>query len=332
MRIGVHLRHWDRTPHDVAALAKLAEDVGLDSVWVSETWGSDATDLVTWIAAHTSRIAIGTGILQMPARTPAATAMAAATIDHLCGGRFRLGLGAGGPRVVEGWHGVPYGSPLTRTREYIAIVRAVLAREEPLTFDGDVYALPLPGGDGRALKLNVVPLRHDIPIYLAAMGPKNVALTKEIADGWLPLLYSPEHAELFGLGHLSPDFDVAPMVLTAIDADRAAARDVVRPDIALYVGAYGPKTKNFYADLVRRYGFEAEVDAIQGAGLEGRMSDATAEVTDAMVDTLALAGPVALVRDRLQAYDEAGATSVLAMTKDPDTIRDLGRALGEVAI
>jgi|1185.fasta_scaffold22421_2 F420-dependent oxidoreductase-like protein len=326
MRIGVHLRHWDRTPHDVAALAKLAEDVGLESVWVSETWGSDATALATWIAAHTSTIAIGTGILQMPARTPAATAMAAATVDHLSGGRLRLGLGVSGPRVVEGWHGVPYGSPLARTREYVAIVRAALAREAPLAFDGDVYTVPVPGGDGRALKLNVVPLRPNIPIYLAALGPRNVVLTKEIADGWLPLLFSPAHADIFELGDVGTDFDIAPMVLTAIDDDVAATRDIVRPDIALYVGAYGPKSRNFYAGLVRRYGFEAEVDAIQGAALEGRMGDATAAVTDAMVDTLALAGPVPHVRDRLQAYAEAGATSVLAMTKDAATIRSLGEA------
>ena len=324
MRLGVHLRHWDRTPHDVAGLAKLAEGAGLESVWVSETWGSDATVLATWIAAHTSTIAIGTGILQMPARTPTATAMAAATIDHLSGGRFRLGLGASGPRVVEGWHGVPYGPPLARSREYVAIVRAALERKDLLTFDGDVYAVPVPGGEGRALKMNVVPLRPDIPIYLAAMGPKNVALTKEIADGWLPLLFSPEHASVFGLSDLRPRFDVSPMVLTAIGDDIAAARDVVRPDIALYVGAYGPKTQNFYADLVRRYGFESEVDAVQGAALEGRMADATAAVTDTMVDTLALAGPPGFVRDRLGAYEDAGVTSVLAMTKEPETIRVLG--------
>jgi F420-dependent oxidoreductase-like protein len=327
MRIGVHLRHWDRTPHDVAALAKVAEEVGLDSVWVSETWGSDATVLATWIAAHTSRISIGTGILQMPARTPAATAMAAATIDHLSRGRLRLGLGASGPRVAEGWHGVAYGSPLVRTREYVTLVRSALAREEPLHFDGRIYTVPVPSAEGRSLKMNVVPLRKDVPIYLAAMGPKNVALTKEIADGWLPLLFSPDHADVFELESVDADFDVAPMVLTAIEDDVAAARDVVRPDIALYVGAYGPKTRNFYADLVRRYGFDADVDAIQGAALEGRMGDATAAVTDAMVDTLALAGPAARVRDRLRSYAEAGVTSVLAMTKDPATIR----ALAEVA-
>jgi F420-dependent oxidoreductase-like protein len=327
MRLGVHLRHWDRTPHDVAALARIAEDVGLDSVWVSETWGSDATVLATWIAAQTSRIAIGTGILQIPARTPSATAMAAATIDYLSGGRFRLGLGVSGPRVVEGWHGLPYGQPLARAREYVAIVRAALERKDLLTFDGDVYTVPVPGGEGRALKMNVVPLRPDIPIYLAAMGPKNVALTKDIADGWLPLLFSPEHAGVFELTDLRRGFDVAPMVLTAIDDDIAAARDAIRPDIALYVGAYGPKTKNFYADLVRRYGFEAEVEAIQGAALEGRMAEATAAVTDAMVETLALAGPAGFVRDRLGAYVEAGVTTLLAMTKDANTIR----VLGEVA-
>ncbi len=324
MRIGVHLRHWDRTPYDVAALAKLAEEVGLESVWVSETWGSDATVLATWIAAHTSRIAIGTGIIQMPARTPAAAAMAAATIDHLSGGRLRLGLGVSGPRVVEGWHGVPYGSPLARTREYVAIVRAALARAEPLCFEGEVYTLPVPGGEGQPLKMNVLPLRADVPIYLAAMGPKNVALAAEITDGWLPLLLSPEHAEM---PNRREGFDVAPMVLTAIDDNIAVARDQVRPEIALYVGAYGPKTRNFYADLVRRYGFETEVEAIQTAALDRRMADATAAVPDAMVDALALVGPVARVRDRLQAYADAGATSVLAMTKDPATIR----AMGEVA-
>jgi F420-dependent oxidoreductase-like protein len=324
MRIGVHLRHWDRTPHDVAGLARLAEDVGLDSVWVSETWGSDATVLAAWIAAHTSRIAIGTGVLQMPARTPAAAAMAGLTLDHLSGGRLRLGLGVSGPQVVEGWHGVPFGSPLARTREYVTLVRAALAREAPLTLDGQVYTLPVPGGPGKPLKLNVAPLRADLPIYLAAMGPKNVALAAEIADGWLPLLFCPEHVDVFGSPTQPDGFDVAPMVLTAIDDDVAAARDAVRRPIGLYVGAFGSKTENYYADLVRRYGFEAEVDAIQEAALDGRLSDAVAEVPDALVDALALVGPAARVRDRLAAYEAAGATSVLCMTTDPATIRALG--------
>jgi len=324
MRIGVHLRHWEGSPHDVAALAKLAEDVGLESVWVSETWGSDATVLAAWIAAHTSRIAIGTGVLQMPARTPAAAAMAAMTLDHLCGGRLRLGLGVSGPQVVEGWHGVPFDSPLARTREYVALVRAALARRAPLSLDGEVYTLPVPGGPGRPLKLNVIPLRVDVPIYLAAMGPKNVALATEIAEGWLPLLFCPEHADVFDLQALRVDFDVAPMVLTAIHDDLAVARDEVRPQIALYVGAFGSRTKNFYADLLRRYGFEADVDRIQDAALDRRMADATVAVTDELVDALALVGPVGRVRERARAYAEAGATSLLAMTKDPATIRGVG--------
>ena len=326
MRIGVHLRHWDGSPHDVAGLAELAEDAGLESVWVSETWGSDATVLAAWIAAHTSRIAIGTGVLQMPARTPAAAAMAALTLDHLSGGRLRLGLGVSGPQVVEGWHGVPFGSPLARTREYVTLVRAVLARREPLTLDGEVYQLPVPGGGGRSLKTNVIPLRADVPIYLAAMGPRNVALAAEIADGWLPLLFSPEHVDVFELPALRDGFDVAPMVLAAITDDLPAARDEVRQQIALYVGAFGSKTKNFYADMVRRYGFESDVDRIQHAALDRRMADATAAVSDELVDALTLVGPVARVRERLQAYAEAGATSVLAMTKDPATIRGMSEA------
>jgi len=324
MRIGVHLRHWDRRPHDVGALAELAENVGLDSVWISETWGSDATVLAAWIAARTSRIQIGTGILQMPARTPAAAAMAAATLDHLAEGRFRLGLGVSGPQVVEGWHGVPFGSPLARTREYVAIVRAALAREEPLAFRGDVYTLPVPDGRGRSLKLNVQPRRADVPIYLAAMGPRNVALAAEIADGWLPLLFCPEHADVFELTMIPDAFDIAPMVLTAIGDDLGAARDVVRQQIALYVGAYGSKSANFYADLVRRYGFEVEVRRVQEAALDRRMADATAAVTDELVDAVALVGPIARVRDRVAAYADAGATSLLAMTTDPSTIRSMG--------
>ena len=324
MKIGVHLRHWEGSPHDVAGLAKLAEDVGLESVWVSETWGSDATVLAAWIAAHTSRIAIGTGVLQMPARTPAAAAMAALTLDHLSGGRLRFGLGVSGPQVVEGWHGVPFGSPLVRTREYVTLVRMALARRGPLVLDGEVYTLPVPGGPGKPLKANVRPLRPDVPIYLAAMGPKNVALTAEIADGWLPLLFCPEHADVFALPALPVGFDVAPMVLTAIDDDLPAARDVVRPQLALYVGAFGSKSSNFYADMVRRYGFEAKVDRIQEAALDRRMADATAAVSDQLVDALTLVGPVGRVRERVQAYAEAGATSLLAMTKDPTSIRGVG--------
>jgi F420-dependent oxidoreductase-like protein len=259
----------------------------------------------------------------MAARTPAQTAMAAMTVDHLSGGRFRLGLGVGGPQVVEGWHGTSFDRPLERSREYVDIVRSVLRREDVLVAPGPHYPLPLPGGAGKPLKTNVRPLRPGVPVYLAAMGPRNVALAAEVADGWLPLLFDPEHADAFGLPRSPDGFDVSPMVLTAIDDDLGAARDAVRSEIALYVGAFGSREANFYADLVRRYGFDDDADAIQDAALGGRRADATAAVPDALVDAVALVGPVERIRDRLGAYADAGATSVLAMTREPEVIRAL---------
>ena len=197
MRIGIHVGHWEGRPHDVAELAVEAERAGFDSVWTSETWGSDGAVLLAWIAAHTDRIGLGAGVLQMPARSPAAAAMAALTLDHLSGGRMRLGLGVSGPQVAEGWHGASFDAPIARTREYVDIVRGVLRREAPVTSPGPNYPLPLPGGEGKPLKPNVRPLRPDVPIYLAAMGPKNVALAAEIAEGWIPFLYSPEQPAAF---------------------------------------------------------------------------------------------------------------------------------------
>jgi F420-dependent oxidoreductase-like protein len=326
MRVGVHVGHWEGHPHDVVALAREAEASGLDSVWVSETWGSDAVALASAIATATTRIGVGTAVLQMPARTPATAAMAALTLDHLSAGRFRLGLGVSGPQVVEGWHGVPFDRPLARSRAYVEIVRSALRREGPLTHEGEPYLLPLPGGSGKPLKANVRPLRADVPVYLAAMGPRNVALALEIADGWLPLFFSPEHVGAFDLPAFPAGFDVAPMVQTAIGEDLAAMREAVRPQIARYVGAFGSRERNFYKDLVARFGFEAEARAIQDAALDGRMTDAVGAVPDALVDAVALVGPVERVRDRLAAYAEAGATTVLAMTKDPATIRSLALA------
>ncbi len=320
----MHVGHWEGRPHDVVALAREAESCGLDSVWVSETWGSDTVSLASWIAAHTSRIDVGTGVLQMPARTPAVTAMSALTLDHLSEGRFRLGLGVSGPLVAGGWYGHPFDDPLGRTREYVAIVRAVLARQEPLSVPGPHYFLPV--GEGKPLKANVVPLRADLPIYLAAMGPKNVALAAEIADGWLPMFFSPEHVDAFELPELPSGFDVSPLVRVAIGDDIAACRDVVRPQIALYVGAYGPKDGNFYHDLVARFGFESEADAVQDAYLGGRRTDAIAAVTDELVDAVTLVGSVDRVRDRVAAFEDAGATTLLLQTTDAVTIRTLAEA------
>ena len=326
MKIGVHLGHWEREPPDFVGLARAAESLGYDSVWVSETWGSDAVVLATAIAAGTERIGVGTGIAQIPGRTPTMAAMSALTIDHLSGGRFRLGLGVSGPQVVEGWLGQTFDDPLGRTREYVDIVRAVLERKEPVTAPGPHY--PLPVGAGRPLVTNVRPLRADLPIYLAAMGPRNVALAAEIADGWLPLFFDPEHVDAFELPALPEGFDVAPMVRIAIDEDIGRARDAVRPIIALYVGSYGSQRVNFYRDLVNRFGFEDAARAIQDAALEGRRDDATAAVPDALVDAVALVGPPEAVRDRLAAYADAGVTTLLAHTKDPEQIR----ALAEIAL
>jgi F420-dependent oxidoreductase-like protein len=324
MRLGVHLGHWEREPYDAAGLAREAEALGYDSVWVSETWGSDAVVLASTIASGTERIEVGTGILQMPGRTPAMTAMSALTIDHLSGGRFRLGLGVSGPQVTEGWHGQTWDDPLGRTKEYVEIVRSVLHRKEPVTAPGPHY--PLPVGGGRPLVTNVRPLRADIPIYLAAMGPRNVALAAEIADGWLPLFFSPEHVRAFELPDLPEGFDVAPMVRIAIDDDLAAARDALRPTIARYVGSYGSRGVNFYRDLVERFGFADAAHAIQDAALDGRRDDAAAAVPDALIDAVALVGSREAVRDRLAAFAEAGATTLLAHTSDLDTIRAFAEA------
>jgi F420-dependent oxidoreductase-like protein len=332
VRIGIHLRHWEGTPRDLVPLAREAERLGLDSVWMSETWGSDAIVLATWVAAHTERIGVGVGVAQMPARTPTNAAMGAITIDHLSGGRFRLGLGTSGPQVAEGWHGTVFDHPLDRTREYVDIVRAVVAREAPVAYEGRHYRLPAVGGtgSGKPLKTNVKPFRPAIPIYLAAMGPRNVALTAEIAEGWVPLLYSPEHADVFaeplregaaardpGLGTL----DVAPMAWAAIGDDLDAGRDAIRSLMALYVGAFGSRETNFYRALVARCGYEADAARIQELMLEGRRTEAAAAVPDRLVDEFALVGPVPRVAERLQAYREAGVTTLLVQTTELETIR-----------
>jgi F420-dependent oxidoreductase-like protein len=335
VRIGIHVGHWERRPHDVAALAAEAERAGFDSVWVSETWGSDATVLLATIAARTERIGIGAGILQMPARTPAATAMAAITLDHLSGGRLRLGLGVSGPQVAEGWHGVPFDHPIGRTREYVEIVRRVLRRDEPATSPGPHYPLPLPEGPGKALKANVRPLRAEVPLFLAAMGPRNVALAAEIADGWIPFLFSPERGDVFaaslaegagrrdaGLGPL----DVAPMVPVAIGPDVAECRDRLRPLLAFYVGAMGSRDANFYKDLVTAYGFGEVAEKVQDAFLDGRRTEAAGLLTEAMIDELCLVGPADRVRDRFGAWESAGVTTLLARAEDVQSIRALAEA------
>jgi F420-dependent oxidoreductase-like protein len=319
-------------------LAQEADRLGYHSVWTAEAWGSDCITPLTWLAAKTDRIQVGTGVMQIPARTPACTAMTAATLDFLTGGRFLLGLGVSGPQVVEGWHGIPYGKPLGRTREYVAIIRSILARKAPLEFHGTDYDVPLrsASGLGKPLKLMFRPRRAEIPIYLAAIGPKNVALAAEIGDGWLPVFFSPERTSVFrdslaegrsrapaGRGEL----DVAPLVEVRLGEDVAACRDSVKPTLALYIGGMGAPGRNFYFNLACRYGYEDAARRIQGAFLEGKREAAAASVPDALVDEVALCGPRGRIAERLGAWRSAGVTLLVCVTTDVGAVRAMAELL-----
>jgi F420-dependent oxidoreductase-like protein len=321
MRLGLNLGYWGLglSGDEQLGLVKGAEDAGFDSVWAAEAYGSDAATVLAWLAAQTDRIRLGSAIFQMPARSPAMTAMTAATLDHLSGGRVLLGIGSSGPQVAEGWHGQRFANQLGRTREYVAIVRKALARER-LEFAGDTYTLPLPDGPGKALKLMIGPVQERIPIYIAAIGPKNTQLTGEIADGWIPIFFSPEHVgesrELLEegaarSGRSLDGFDIAPSVNVCIDDDIDRARDSVRHLVALYVGGMGSRQKNFYNALVRRYGFEDAAQTVQDLYLDGKKDEAAAALPPDLIDTVAIVGPRERVRERLAVYREAGVGTLI---------------------
>jgi F420-dependent oxidoreductase-like protein len=310
-----------------------AERLGYTSVWTAEAYGSDAVTPAAWIAARTTRIDVGTGIMQIPARTPAMTAMTAMTLDALSGGRFRLGLGVSGPQVAEGWHGQPFGKPLAKTREYVDIVRAILKREKPVEFRGEYYQIPYAGADatglGKPLK-SILHGRATLPIYLAAVGPKNVALAAEIADGWIPVFFSPRRSAMFrewleeGFkrgGRSRERFDVMPMVPVVIGADAAACRAVVKPRIALYVGGMGARGRNFYNDIARRYGYDA-AKTIQDLYLAGKKPEAEAAVPDDLVDEVALCGPRERIRERLAEWTTSGVTTIM-VAGDTEAVRTM---------
>jgi F420-dependent oxidoreductase-like protein len=321
MKLGVHIGYWGLglTSQEQLKIVQEAERLGYDSVWAAEAYGSDTATVLGWLAGQTSTIRLGSGIFQMPGRSAAMTAMTAATIDQLSNGRMILGIGSSGPQVAEGWHGQRFGKQLQRTREYVAVVRMALARER-VQFDGETLTLPLPDGPGKALKLTISTVQDQIPIYLAAIGPKNTALAGEIADGWIPTLFSPEHvSELRPLleegaarsGKSLENFDMAPTVQVFVTDDRSkigqqAARDGMRPFIALYVGGMGSRKQNFYNQLVCRYGFEAEAAVIQDLYLEGKREEAMAAIPDALIDSVSLCGPPDVVRERLEIYRDAG--------------------------
>ncbi len=342
MRLGINIGYWGSDAGLDMDLVLEAERLGYDSVWAAEAWGSDAVTVLSWIAARTERIRVGAAILQMPARTPAMTAMTAVTLNELSNGRFVCGLGLSGPQVVEGWHGVPYGKPLGKTREYVSILRMMVAREHPARFQGEHYELPYRGDDatglGKPLKIMTHP-SHDLPIYLASIGPKNVRLTAEIADGWLPVFYSPERAgDVFGpllaegfaaSGEVdkAERFAVVPSVSAIVTDDVERARNKIKPHIALYVGGMGAKGRNFYNNLAVRYGFEQEAEAIQDLYLDGKRKEATMAVPDALVEELSLIGTPEMIRDRLDVWRDAGVTDLVLSAPDVTTLR----AMAELA-
>jgi len=316
MKLGLHIGYWGLglTSEDQLQIVQEAERLGFDSVWAAEAYGSDAATVLGWLAGQTSKIRLGSGIFQMPGRSAAMTAMTAATIDQLSDGRMILGIGSSGPQVAEGWHGQRFAKQLQRTREYVAVVRMALARER-VDFQGETLELPLPDGPGKALKLTISPVQERIPVYLAAIGPKNTELAGEIADGWIPTLFSPEHVgELRKLledgaarsGKSLDGFDIAPTVSLCIDDDLESARNTMRPFIALYVGGMGSRKQNFYNQLVCRYGFEAEAKQIQDLYLDGKREEAMAAIPDKLIDSVSLCGPKDAIRERLAAYREAG--------------------------
>ncbi len=343
MKLGVHVGYWGlgMGPQDQLAVVQEAERLGYDSVWAAEAYGSDAATVLAWLAAGTSKVKLGSAIFQMPGRSPAMTAMTAATLDELSGGRMLLGLGTSGPQVAEGWHGQRFGHQLQRTRDYVAVVRMALDRER-VEYRGETLELPLPDGPGKALKLMISPVQPRIPIYLAAIGPKNTALAAEIADGWIPTFFSPEHvSDLRALleqgaqraGRSLEDFEIAPMVNAYVSDDREAARNLMRPVLALYIGGMGSRKQNFYNQLVMRYGFEAAALEIQDLYLEGKKDEAAAAIPDELIDLVSLCGPRDVVRDRLAAFHDAGVGTLMitpmAFSAD-DRIAQL-RAIAELA-
>src|SRR6059058_3196746 len=324
MRLGFYMGYAQpgTSPHDLLALAREAETLGYDSAWAAGAWGVDAVTPLAWLGATTKTIKLGTAIMQLPGRSPANAAMTAVTLDLLSGGRFLMGLGTSGPQVVEGWHGQEWGKPLGKTREYVEIVRAILRRER-LEHHGEHYDIPLQGGTGlgKPLKLMARPLRSDVPIYLAAIGPKAVEQTLEIADGWLPIFWSPEKArDVFPLDRAREGFDIAPSVPALVTDDVESGRNALKQYYSFYIGGMGAKSKNFYNDLFRRYGYEAEADAVQEAFLSGDQMGAAAKVPDAFVDEVALVGSVERIRDRLDAWRESGVTTLLVSARDESTL------------
>jgi F420-dependent oxidoreductase-like protein len=343
VKLGVMLGYWGfgLTAADQLDLTQTAEQLGYDSVWTAEAYGSDAATVLAWLAASTSRIRLGAGIFQIPARSAAMTAMTAATIDNLSGGRMLLGLGTSGPQVSEGWHGVRFAKQLQRTREYVAVVRMALAHQK-VEFHGETLELPLPDGPGKVLKLTIRPVQQQIPILLAVLGPKNVALAGEIADGWIPVFFSPEHTSALRAplqegaaraGRTLDEFRICPSVNVMISDDVESARNAMRPVLALYVGGMGSREQNFYNRLVSSYGFEREAEEVQELYLAGRRTEAMLALPDDLIDLVTIAGSKQRAQERIRAFRDAGVDSLIIspMALDNDERKEQLRLVAELA-
>ena len=343
MKLCLQLGYWQAQPPVGTLPAVLeAERLGFDAVFTAESWGSDAFTPLAWWGSHTATIRLGTSIAQMSARTPTATAMHALTLDHLSGGRHILGLGLSGPQVVEGWYGQPFGKPLARTREYVGIIRQVLARQQPVTGAGPHYPLPYVGenglGLGRPLRPITHPLRADLPIWLGSEGPRNVALTAEIADGWLPIYFAPKVGSMYNgwldEGFARPSarrtretFEIVANCSVVPTDDVSAALEAMRPMLAFYIGGMGAKDMNFHKDVFARMGYEKEAEEIQDLFFEGRREEAVARVPDRMVADISLVGPTEKVRDDLAMWEEAGVTALLVGARGADDMRRIAEAV-----
>ena len=334
MRAGLFLAYWPWFSFDEQVeLARLADDLRLDSVWVSEAWGQDAATVLGHLSAVTEHVDLGSGLFQIPGRSPAMTAMTAATLDAISGGRFRLGLGVSGPQVSEGWHGVDFSRPVARTREYVEIVRTALAREGPLSYDGREFQLPIDGGTGlgKPLKLLAKPVQERIPIYLGAVGPKAVEQTARIADGWLPFGFDPARAveRLAPIRASGRDVDVAPVVMICVDDDRVRARDLARPWLTIYMGGMGAMGKNFYVDAAERAGFGDSAREVQRLFIAGDRAGAAAALSDELIESNAICTDLAGLPARIAQFDSAGVDTLLAMPFGDR--RAIVRALAEAA-
>lgn len=342
MKLGIFIGYSGAQIQLPMPLFQMADQAGVHSVWTAEAYGSDAITPLAWIGAQTKNLKLGTAIMQMPARTPANTAMTAMTLDQLSGGRFMLGVGVSGPQVVEGWHGQPYGKPLGKSREYVKILRAIFRREVPLEHHGDYYQIPYEGADatglGKPLK-SIIHGRADLPIYLAATGPKNVELAAEIADGWLPIFFAPRHYNTVfrdsvekGFGKAEADkgygnFEIAAQVAVCTGDDIDVCRAAVKPQLALYVGGMGAAGKNFYYDLAVRYGYGEAAAQVQALYLAGRKAEAIAAIPDELVDDVALVGPKVRIKEQLKVWQDSPVTLMLATPRKPEDVQVLGELL-----